>query len=423
MLPHASLTAVLEPTRQIVILGVNYPPEKTGIAPYAGGLAQGLVDLGVDVSVLTAHPHYPAWRISEGYGQWTSLAVEDRVRVTRLRHYVPTRPRGLRRLASELSFGARLMFARWGSPSAIIALSPALVSTAIALARARLTHRRTPFVVWVQDLYSLGMSETEEGGKTAARVIRAIETWVLNHASCVVVIHDRFENVIRRELGISHDRFHVVRNWSHVPAVNPIDRRAARCLLGWRTEETVVLHAGNMGRKQGLENVINAARLASSDGLSIRFVFLGGGAEREYLEGLASDLPQVNFLGTLSDEQFVQALQAADILLVNEKKGISEMAVPSKLTSYFAAGRPIIAATDEEGITAHELRASDAGHVVRAGDPVALLQAVLTLRENSDRAHICGENGKKFSAVALKKSVAINTFDRILNQAILGRNM
>ena len=126
--------AVSDRSRTLVF-GLNYPPEMTGIAPYTGAMSQGLSARGYAVRVLTAHPHYPDWRITPGYGQWSVTEQIDGVTVTRLLHYVPRRPSSGRRAVSEATFGFRLWTTRWGRPDAVVAVSPALIASAMALRR------------------------------------------------------------------------------------------------------------------------------------------------------------------------------------------------------------------------------------------------------------------------------------------------
>ncbi|MEB0141401.1 hypothetical protein QN363_20505, partial [Undibacterium sp. CCC2.1] len=82
---------------------------------------------------------------------------------------------------------------------------------------------------------------------------------------------------------------------------------------------------------------------------------------------------RLQFIDSLDDFGFQRALASADILLVNEKLGVSEMAVPSKLTSYYNAGRPVIAATDRRGVTAAEIESAGGGVVVDAEVPQAII--------------------------------------------------
>lgn len=405
---------------RLLVLGLNYPPEKPGISPYTGAMARGMVGRGVETRALTAHPHYPEWKVTPGYGQWRRDESIDGVRVTRLRHYIPTRPSGLRRALSELTFGLRLASERWGRPAAVVAVSPALISTAVALLRSRLTHRRTPFIVWVQDLYSLGLKETGQSSGMMMRLMMALEGWVLRRATHVIVIHDRFALRVHEDFGVPLQNVEVIRNWTHLAPSPAIDRAAARAKFGWRPDEKIVLHAGNMGVKQGLDNVVSAARLSEEDVAGVRFVLLGNGSERSALEEQSAGLRAVTFMDSLSDEDFTAALQAADALLVNEKPGVAEMAVPSKLTSYFSAGRPVLAATDAGGITAEEVERAGAGVVVPAGDPRALLDAARELTSDAAKADSLGESGRRFRDSVLTESRAIDAFEALLSRLIDG---
>lgn len=420
MSPRVFLVPVSPHAPRLLVLGLNYPPEKPGISPYTGAMARGMVGRGVETRALTAHPHYPEWKVTPGYGQWTRDESIDGVRVTRLRHYIPTRPSGLRRALSELTFGLRLAGERWGRPAAIIAVSPALISTATALLRSRLTHRRTPFIVWVQDLYSLGLKETGQSSGVMMRLMMAVEGWVLRRASHVVVIHDRFALRVHEDFGVPLANIEVIRNWTHLAPAPAIDREAAREQFGWGPEEKIVLHAGNMGVKQGLDNVVMAGRLSEEDNAGVRFVLLGNGSERSALEQQAAGLRAVTFMDALSDDDFTAALQAADALLVNEKPGVAEMAVPSKLTSYFSAGRPVLAATDASGITAEEVERSGAGVVVPAGDPRALLDAARELTADVAKADALGASGRRFRDSVLTESRAIDAFEALLSRLIDG---
>lgn len=403
---------------RVLVLGLNYPPEPTGVSPYTGAMARGLVRRGFVTRVLTAHPHYPDWRIKAGYGQWSRSEQIDQVSVTRLRHYVPAEPRGLRRAASETSFGIRLVTTKWGRPDAIVVVSPALLSCAVSAFRARITQRKTPFVVWVQDLYTLGLTETKQGRGIVVRAMAEIEGRLLRRADRVIVIHDRFADRVQQEFGIPREKIEVIRNWTHLAPTPDVDVITTREKLGWAPDEAIVLHAGNMGVKQGLDNVVGTARLAAERKSRVRFVLVGSGSQLERLKAAGAGIPNLEFVPPLDDTDFAAALQSADCLLVNELPGVSEMAVPSKLTSYFSAGRPVVAATDVDGITAEEIRNADAGVIVPSGNPTALLAAAETLAANPDVSRRLGLNGREYRHTVLDEESAIDKFTEMLTNLI-----
>ncbi|WP_396932395.1 glycosyltransferase [Mycolicibacterium sp.] len=392
---------------EVCILSLNYPPEPTGISLYTGALAAGLAASGYRVAAHVAHPHYPEWRIHDGYGQWTRTEQINGVSVSRRMHYVPQRPRGLRRLLSEFTFGVRLVAAKWGSPRVVIALSPPLFATAMAFLRLRLTPRRPRLIVWVQDIYSLGLAETREGGGLVRRVTSMVEACTFRAADRVVVLHQRFADYLASELGVPAERITVLRNWTHLPPANAVDPSSAKAKLGWPIGVTLAVHTGNMGAKQALENVVDAARIADELDAPVHFILVGSGGERVSLESYARGVLRVTFIDPLSEDDYRLALAAADVLLVNEKPGVSAMAMPSKLTSYFDAGRPVVAATDLGGITASELTDAGAGLVVPAGEPAKLLDAVLTIGTDSEAAAQYASNGRRHRQRVLDEQTAI----------------
>lgn len=340
----------------------------------------------------------------------------DGVIVDRLLHFVPRRPTLVPRALAEVSFGLRQAFVRWGQPSAIVAASPALLSSAIVRLRALATHRETPFVVWVQDLYGLGVVETGQGGGIAARALRALEAWLLRSASTVVVIHDRFADRVHHDFAIPRERIVVVRNWTHLQPMPPVDVAAVRRAHGWSDDDVVVVHTGNMGVKQGLQHVVDAGRLAHERGERVRFVLVGNGAQRDELQQRIDEHPTTTqILPPLDDKAFAETLQSADILLVNELPGVAEMAVPSKLTSYFASGRPVLAATDATGITAQEVTAAGAGVVVAAGSAEAILDGARLLAADRDECRRFGASGKRYKETVLEETNAIDRFCSLLD--------
>ena len=403
---------------RILIIGLNYFPEPTGIGPYSTALAQGLVARGHRVTVQTTHPHYPEWKIATGYGGWSRREVIEGVHIHRLRHYVPRQPSGIRRLLSELSFGFRSVTTNWDHPDIVVLVSPGLFSSAAVILKLRTLARRTPFVFWVQDLYGLGIVEIGSKAGILSRSVTALEGFLFRSANGVAVIHDRFADHVRTELGVNVGRVKVIRNWTHLTAQPFTSRNETRTALGWGEDEIVALHAGNMGLKQNLENLVEASRIADSRGDNVRFVLMGDGSQRKRLQALARDISRIQLIDPLPELGFLSAMMAADVLIVNEKPGLAEMAVPSKFTSYFSTGLPVIAATDAGSISANELSASGGGIRVDAGDPQAVLDEVIALGLDPLRAGELGSRGLKFRNDFLLESTAIDNYASWLEQTI-----
>ncbi|MFJ6098196.1 glycosyltransferase family 4 protein [Williamsia muralis] len=403
--------------KSVLIIGLNYAPEQTGIAPYTTGMAESLVRNGYTVEVITSYPHYPSWFVSPESKMLPSVSVSAGVRLRRIRHYVPRRPKLLNRSLMEFHFGFRAIASRWGAADTLVLVSPSLFASALGILRARLFHREKKITVWVQDIYSAGLTETGGAGSKIARVLGLLEAFAFRSADSVCVIHERFARTVEL-MGVPPCNVKVVRNWNHFKVVTDGtgQKAEARRRLGWDTQKTVVLHAGNMGVKQGLENVIEAARLVDSSDMDIEFVLLGDGNQREDLESEATGIESLRFVRPLPDGQFADALKASDILLVNEKAGVVEMAVPSKLTTYFAAGRPVLACTNSASTTADVVAESGGGVVVGAGSPEILVSAVRQLRDDPNKMADLASRGLDYCAGQLSASQSEANFVAVLEE-------
>jgi colanic acid biosynthesis glycosyl transferase WcaI len=400
-----------DPCLKVLLVAMNYAPERSGTAPYTAAWARHMAERH-RVTVLAGPPHYPEWRIHDGFGGWREETTEDGVTVRRLRHVVPARPSALGRVLHEATFALRVLTERATRPDVVLAVSPPLFGAAAA---ARLAHRyEVPFGVVVQDIYTAGVREIAGsiGRGRAGAMIGDLERKVLGGADAILTIHDLFAARLARAIGPSAPPIDVVGNWVHVPEVTSTGAEQRR-RLGW-ADECVVLHAGNMGAKQGLENVVEAARMADTMGLHVRYVLMGDGNQRPRLERMAAGVERLQFIPSAEAAVYAEVLRAADILLINERPGVSEMSLPSKLTSYCAAGRPILAAAGVGGATDIAVRSSGAGIVIEPGEPAAMNKAVLELAGSPQWTAALGARGIAYAQQHHSSTSAMEGYDRWL---------
>ncbi|MFH8516366.1 glycosyltransferase [Streptomyces gelaticus] len=399
--------------RTLLLVSTNYAPELTGIGPYAAQLAEHWAAAGADTHVLTGMPHYPSWRTDPGYrGVWRVAEQRAGVTVHRRRHYVPPRQTALRRAAFEVTVLAHGLLSPPGSrPDAVVSQIPSLAGGVIG---ARLAARhRAPYIPVVQDLMGAAAAQSGiRGGGRAASAASAAERYALRSAALVGVIHESFvPRVIA--YGVDPARIRTVPNWSHVRAPSA-DRAGTRARMGWSEGTPVVLHSGNMGLKQGLEVLVEAARLAPD----VRVVLMGDGNQREALLGRAVGLRNLDILPPADAGEFTDILAAADVLAVTQRASVLDMSVPSKLTSYFVSGRPVVASVAGAGGTAQEVQRSGAGLLVAPEDPAALLSAVRKLIEAPARADALGANGPQYVARHLSREAGLARFDALLTEVL-----
>jgi colanic acid biosynthesis glycosyl transferase WcaI len=392
---------------RVLVTGINYLPEATGIGPYTAGLAEHLAGRGHQVTMVAGLPSYPQWRVYDGYRRrFASREVLAGVDVRRRWHYVPREQSATRRAIYEASFLATGLSALvLPRPDAILGIVPSLGGGVLArLAAARFG---TGYGLIFQDLMSPAAAQSGvAGGGHASRAVRSAEAFAAVRAEAIGVIAEGFRPYLR-SLGVDPTRIRRVRNWTHVP--EPAEACAAtRARLGLPSEAIVCLHAGNMGYKQGLTNVVECARLAASD-LDLLFVLMGDGSQRSILEDLADrhQLRNLRFLPIQPTALFPSVLAAADVLLVNQRASVTDMSLPGKLTSYFLAGRPVLAAVSDSSETARELAASGGGLLARPDDPEALLVAIRALAADPARRERLGTAGRAYARTTLSPEQAL----------------
>lgn len=400
---------------RVLTVGIYYAPDHTGIAPYTTALCEYLAARGAAVSVFTGVPHYPSWRVDPGYRRrLTTVDRRERLEIRRLRHYVPGRQDALRRAGYELTFAAQVARQRLSErPDLVLAVVPSLLS---AVAAARIARRSgARLVVWVQDLMGRSAAQSGmDGGSAVAGAVGAIERRLLQQADQVLVLNNHFADYAA-SIGVSPDRIAVRPNWTHVAPPSRRPRSETRARLGWKPGETIVLHSGNMGLKQDLGNVVEAARLADCAGRTdVRFVLMGDGSQRPELQALGDGIAALNFRPPALSADFPDVLAAADMLLINERPTSVDMSLPSKLTSYFQGGRPVLAASPAAGGTAAEVKASGGGLILEPGQPAKLLDAVRALAADPASMANLSECARRYATEQLAAPAAMHDLASML---------
>jgi len=205
-------------------------------------------------------------------------------------------------------------------------------------------------------------------------------------------------------------------NWADIAEIRPgLCDNAFRRALGAPDDTFVVLYAGNMGEKQGLEAVLHGAD-ACRDDTRLLFLLVGAGGARSRLERRAAELalPNLRFMPLQPLESLGEMLAASDIHLVVQRRDAADLVMPSKLTNILAAGRACVATADA-GTALHEVvHGYDAGEVVTPGDDAALTAAVRRLADDGARREACGLRARAYAERFLDKQRILSTFENQL---------
>ena len=408
---------------RILVISPNYAPEKTGSGKYTADLAEWLVARGHEVHAFVGPPHYPEWVVHAGYrGDRHSTEMRHGVHVHRVPMYVPP-PAGItskRRIRMEFSFSFHLLRPALRAAlgrrfDVVIAVCPPL-QTGVVPRMLRLL-RGTPWVFHIQDLqvdaaFRLGLLEP---GK-AERALLGLERQMLRAASLVTTITEPMRQRVVAK-GVPVESTALVPNWADLSLVRPtIHDNPFRAALGASAGEVVLLYAGNVGKKQGLEMLLDAAARLR-DEPTYRFVIVGSGAALPELQARAQALALTNtsFLPLQPRERLSDMLGAADIHLVIQRVEAADLVMPSKLTNILAAGRPAIG-TATAGSALHDvLENHGTGRCVPYGDLDALVGAIRELARDAAARETMGAKARAYAERFLDQDTILRDFEAKLS--------
>ncbi|EMN3921171.1 colanic acid biosynthesis fucosyltransferase WcaI [Citrobacter farmeri] len=341
---------------RILVYGINYSPELTGIGKYTGEMVEWMAREGHEVRVITAPPYYPQWKVGARYSAWRYRREEGDATVWRCPLYVPKQPSTLKRLLHLGSFALSSFFPlmaqrRW-KPDRIIGVVPTLFCTPGMRLLAKLSGART--LLHIQDyevdaMLGLGLAGNGKTGKVA-QLATAFERSGLHNVDNVSTISRSMMNKAQ-EKGVAAEKVIFFPNWSEVSRfqnVNDDDVITLRQRLGLPDDKKIILYSGNIGEKQGLENVIMAAEQLREQPLIFAIVGQGGGKAR--LEKMARDrgLHNVLFFPLQPYEALPALLKMGDCHLVVQKRGAADAVLPSKLTNILAVGGNAVITAEPE---------------------------------------------------------------------------
>jgi glycosyltransferase involved in cell wall biosynthesis len=366
---------------RILILHPHYWPEIAATAQLLTDLAEDLVVAGHEVEVVAGQPSYRPSAL-----RLPAREVRRGVHVTRVPSYRPRERQGARRVAHYLSyFAASLAPTLWRPADVILALSPPPLLCGLSGALARRISG-TPFVYVVEDLYPELAHELGAIGRGGLRGLGRVARRIHEDAGTVIAISDEIAARLRAQ-GLPAHRIETVHNWADTDAIRPSSRdNPLRRELGLG-DGFVALYAGNVSRTLGLSGLVEAAvTLRDRD---VQIVVSGEGDARADLEreARARGAHAIRFVPSQPRERLAELLALGDVGLVTTRRGEQGLRFPSKLFGVMAAGRPVLATTDERELRGVVERAR-AGVVVPAEDGQALARALESLRalEPAERA-------------------------------------
>ena len=383
---------------RILVVSQYFWPEQFRI----NDLVLSLQERGHAVTVLTGVPNYPGGELFDGYDWWSRRRDEyEGIPVYRVPLFLRRQGRGWQLALNYLSFvvfGSLLgpWFLRKRPFDVIFVFEPSPFTVGIPAALIR-RLKKAPVIFWVQDLWPESLESA--GAVTSPAILNAVGRlvrWIYRRCDRVLVQSRGFiEPAVAA--GAIRDRISYFPNWAE-DFYQPVQLEKDAVERSEMPDGFCLMFAGNLGEAQSLQTILDAAARLR-DKPEIHWVMIGDGRRRAWLEtevrnqGLQS---QFHFLGRRPAEQMPRYFSLADVMLVTLKDNpVFSLTIPSKVQSYLACGRPVVAALNGEG--AKIVSDSGAGIAVPAGDAEKLADAVERLHAMpTEELEAMGKKGRTF---------------------------
>lgn len=383
---------------RILIWSPNYAPEPIGIAPLVTSAAEWLAARGHAVDVVTALPNYPERVIRPEFrGRPYRSALENGVRVHRSWLRVRPGESFLDKALYEGSFALASLprvARRVRRADVLLCLVPSLAAAAVAVA---LPVRRR--VLWVQDLVAAAAATLEGAPTRGLAAARGLEGVAARGADRVVVCSPGFGEHLT-ELGVPRERIATVYNWVDVDEIEASPPRAAG-------DGRRFLYAGNLGYTQSFDTMIQAARLAD-----VELEIVGDGNAADAVRRLANG--SVHLRPSVPRGDYSSLLASADAHVVVQRREAAGANLPSKIGSYLASGRPIVASIGLDTSAADLLRESGAALIVGPEEPAELAAAMIRVRDDPVLRAELGRRARAFAELRLGRDAALEALEREL---------
>jgi colanic acid biosynthesis glycosyl transferase WcaI len=384
--------------------------------------AKELVRQGFFVEVVTGFPNYPGGRLYPGYKiKWIQREFIDGVHVTRLPLYPNHDQSAIKRVLNYCSFALSVFF--YGAFMAkradvMYAYHPPLtVGVAASLIR---FFRRIPLVYDIQDMWPDTLQATGMiNNPRLLKLINRVCDWVYCRVDRIVVLSPGFKRLLV-ERNVPEGKIDIIYNWADEKSlVFPVGDLHPNFPSA---SEFKIVFAGNVGKAQALDAVLDAAKILQNRKSKVCFVILGGGVEVSRLKLYAKNLSLNNlvFLPPVPMSEVGRVLVAADALMVHLKKDpLFEITIPSKTQAYMAVGKPLLMALN--GDAANLVRQSNCGLIAESENSQSIADAAESLANmgSSDLQNM-GVRASQFYQENLGIKVGVNKFSRLF-KTLAGR--
>ena len=208
---------------------------------------------------------------------------------------------------------------------------------------------KKPLVYEIRGFWEDAAVDTKSTTEKSIRykMTRLMETLICNHADKVTTICNSLKNELI-ERNIANEKITVIPNGVNIDQFQIIEDRNADLVKKFGLHNQLVVgFIGSFYPYEGIDLLLEAVKVLSDKGLSIRCIIVGGGPEEEALRGLSRKLDIVSlvtFTGRVPHNKVPEYYSVIDLLVYARKsKRITELVTPLKPLEAMSQKRPFLA--------------------------------------------------------------------------------
>lgn len=399
--------------KKLWIITELYYPENNQTGYYMTGIGEGLTEV-FDVKIICGQPNYAFRGTIAPKHEFHKNVEIFRVKGTTLdKNILPLRLINMLTHGCSVFFNALIKIKK-GDEVLTVSAPPSLPFLSAFAAKLK----NIPYSLIIQDKYpeTLVAVKKLKADSFLTKFFDRLNRWLYDNAKKIIVVGRDMAELVDRQMTVSEKKIEFIPNWAALEEIQPQMKQENKLLkdLGL-SDKFIFLYAGNMGHPQDVESILRSAEKLK-DHPDIRFVFIGNGVKRKWIENEVEQkkLDKVILLEPQPRENQTDFLNACDVGFVSLVGGMFGVAMPSRTYNFLAAGKPILALTEPNSEIERIINESGVGWSVPTGDSEKLFEKIIEIYENRSDLENISEAARAAALAKHSSKVSIEKYKQIL---------
>lgn len=406
---------------ECIYLVQYFPPEKSSGSDLVEDLLEGFVTYGWTVDLFTPTPTrgVTAEQRREYCKKRTEKKFNNSLTIHRMHLYREGTgfiPRALR----YVLFSIECFWKAATVPADFIFTGSGPPTQGVVVGLAKKVSRKKKVIYNLQDIFPDSLVTSGICGEDSKlmKIGHKMENFTYRNADVIITITDDMKaNVVGK--GVDPAKVKVVRNWIDVDKIQPVNREDNKLFddFGLERDKFYVVYAGNLGKVQGAEVILEAAeRLKEWN--DIHFVIFGNGSEEENIKSKAANLPNLSIFPLQPMDRVSEVYSLGNVSIIPCKAGTGGSGMPSKIWTIMATGTAIIASFDLGGEMERTIQEAGCGYCIQAGDARVLAETITELKSKPEKAKAMGNNARRYAEEKVSKNQAVQKYIEIIEATV-----